>query len=75
MNDVSDIIKHLRDVFDVDDVDGSILAEIAGEVRELESHGINVTGDVIDKIIELHSSEIMGKVLSNVKASMPADQS
>ncbi len=71
MSDVSDIIKHLRNVFDVDDVDGSILDEIAGEVRELESRGINVTGDVIDKIIELHSSEIMGKVFSNVKVSMP----
>lgn len=71
MIDAGYLIDRIRNAFYVDDIDQAILQELLSDIEEIKRSGAAVTQDIVDRVVMLHSREIMGTILSNIRKSMP----
>ncbi len=71
MIDTGYLMDRIRNAFYVDDIDQAVLQELLSDIEEIKRSGAPVTQDIIDRVVMLHSREIMGTILGNIRKSMP----
>lgn len=71
MIDTGYLMDRIRNAFYVDDIDQAVLQELRSDIEEIKRSGAPVTQDIIDRVVMLHSREIMGTILGNIRKSMP----